>query len=51
VELGQDDPYVERGYGRGRIEPGERPAILVVDLQYLHTDDVSPLAGAPIRRC
>jgi maleamate amidohydrolase len=48
VELGRDDAYVQRGYGRGQIEPGERPAILVVDLQYLHTDSASPLAGAPL---
>ncbi len=48
MELGQDDPYVVRGYGSGRIEPGERPAILVVDLQHLHTDAASPLAGAPL---
>jgi maleamate amidohydrolase len=48
VELGHDDPYVVRGYGTGRIEAGERPAVLVVDLQHLHTDDASPLAGAPL---
>lgn len=48
VELRNDDPYVLRGYGQGRIEPGERPAVLVVDLQYLHTDHASPLAGAPL---
>jgi hypothetical protein len=50
VELGQDDLFVRRGYGRGRIEPRERQAILVVDLHYLHTDDASPLAGAPLSR-
>jgi maleamate amidohydrolase len=48
VELGRDDAYVRRGYGQGRIEPGETPAILVVDLQHLHTDPASPLAGAPL---
>jgi maleamate amidohydrolase len=48
VELGRDDAYVRRGYGQARIEPGERPAILVVDLQNLHTDPASPLAGAPL---
>jgi maleamate amidohydrolase len=48
VELARDDPYVSRGYGQARIEPGERPAVLVVDLQYLHTDHASPLAGAPL---
>lgn len=48
MELGRDDPYVERGYGQAAIEPGERPAVLVVDLQYLHTDHASSLAGAPL---
>jgi nicotinamidase-related amidase len=48
VKLGADDPYVRRGYGQERIEPGERPAVLVVDLQHLHTDHASPLAGAPL---
>jgi maleamate amidohydrolase len=48
VELAEDDPYFLKGYGRGRIEPGERPAVLVVDLQYLHTDHASPLARAPL---
>jgi maleamate amidohydrolase len=48
VELRPDDPYVRRGYGQAAIEPGERPAVLVVDLQYLHTDHASPLAGAEL---
>ena len=48
MKLSADDPYVRRGYGQGRIEPGERPAVLVVDLQYLHTDHASPLAGASL---
>ena len=48
MELDQDDPYLLRGYGQARIDPGERPAVLVVDLQYLHTDHASPLAGAPL---
>jgi maleamate amidohydrolase len=48
VKLGADDPYVRRGYAQERIEPGERPAVLVVDLQHLHTDHASPLAGAPL---
>lgn len=48
MELEHDDPYFLKGYGQGRIEPGERPAVLVVDLQYLHTDHASPLARAPL---
>jgi hypothetical protein len=31
MELPAGDPWVERGYGSGEIEPGERPAVLVVD--------------------
>jgi maleamate amidohydrolase len=48
VDLRDDDPYLLRGYGQCRIEPGEHPAVLVVDLQHLHTDHASPLAGAPL---
>ncbi len=35
LELPPDDPWVSRGYGQAPIEPGERPAVLVIDLQYL----------------
>jgi maleamate amidohydrolase len=48
LELPQDDPWVSRGYGQGAIEPGERPAVLVVDLQYAFTDPRFPLGGAPL---
>ena len=48
IELAQDDPWVARGYGQGEIEPGERPAVLVVDLQYAFTDPAFPLGGAPL---
>jgi hypothetical protein len=34
IELDSNDPWVSRGYGQASIEPGERPAVLVVDLQY-----------------
>ena len=34
----QTIPWVSRGYGQARIEPGERPAVLVIDLQYAFTD-------------
>ena len=48
IELPQDDPWVARGYGQGELEPGERPAVLVVDLQYAFTDPAFPLGGAPL---
>jgi hypothetical protein len=48
LELPQDDPWVSRGYGQGAIEPGECPAVLVVDLQYAFTDPQFPLGGAPL---
>jgi maleamate amidohydrolase len=48
IELPPDDPWVARGYGQGEIEPGERPAVLVVDLQYAFTDAAFPLGGAPL---
>jgi maleamate amidohydrolase len=48
LELPQDDPWVSRGYGQASIEPGERPAVLVVDLQYAFTDTQFPLGGAPL---
>ena len=38
IKLEADDPWVRRGYGQARIEPGERPAVLVIDLQYAFTD-------------
>ncbi len=38
IKLDADDPWVRRGYGQNRIEPGERPAVLVIDLQYAFTD-------------
>jgi maleamate amidohydrolase len=48
VDLPPDDPWVSRGYGQGSIEPGERPAVLVVDLQYAFTDAAFPLGGAEL---
>jgi maleamate amidohydrolase len=48
VELPADDPWLARGYGQRAIEPGERPAVLVVDLQYAFTDPDFPLGGAPL---
>jgi maleamate amidohydrolase len=47
-ELPPDDPWVARGYGQAAIEPGARPAVLVVDLQYAFTDPAFPLGGAAL---
>ena len=47
-ELPQDDAWVARGYGQGAIEPGERPAVLVIDLQYAFTDPEFPMGGSPL---
>ncbi len=48
LELDPDDPWVSRGYGQARIEPGERPAVLVVDLQYAFTDPDFSFGGAEL---
>ena len=48
IELPADDPWVARGYGQAELEPGERPAVLVVDLQHAFTDPAFPLGGAPL---
>jgi maleamate amidohydrolase len=48
VELRADDPWVSRGYGQAAIAPGERPAVLVVDLQYAFTDPAFPFGGAEL---
>jgi maleamate amidohydrolase len=48
MRLAADDPWVARGYGQGEIEPGERPAVLVVDLQYAFTDPDFPMGGAEL---
>jgi nicotinamidase-related amidase len=48
MELPRDDPWVSRGYGQEAIEPGERPAVLVVDFQYAFTDPAFPMGGAPL---
>jgi maleamate amidohydrolase len=47
-ELPVDDPWVERGYGQASIEPGERPAVLVIDLQYAFTDPAFEFGGAEL---
>ncbi|MGI9657428.1 MAG: isochorismatase family protein [Gaiellaceae bacterium] len=46
IELDAQDPWVSRGYGQASIEPGERPAVLVVDLQYAFTDPDFVFGGA-----
>ena len=48
LELPPDDPWVARGYGQQPIEPGSRPAVLVVDLQYAFTDPAFPMGGAEL---
>jgi maleamate amidohydrolase len=48
LTLELDDPWVRRGYGQARIEPGERPAVLVVDLQYAFTDPEFVFGGAEL---
>jgi maleamate amidohydrolase len=47
-ELPADDPWVARGYGQEPIEPGSRPAVLVVDLQYAFTDPAFAMGGAEL---
>jgi maleamate amidohydrolase len=48
LQLDPDDPWVRRGYGQVSIEPGERPAVLVVDLQYAFTDPGFEFGGAEL---
>jgi maleamate amidohydrolase len=48
IELDRNDPWVRRGYGQASIEPGERPAVLVVDLQYAFTDPAFEFGGAEL---
>jgi maleamate amidohydrolase len=47
-ELAPNDAWVSRGYGQNAIEPGERPAVLVIDLQYAFTDPTFPMGGAEL---
>lgn len=47
-ELAADDPWVNRGYGQAPIEPGARPAVLVIDLQYAFTDPEFEFGGAEL---
>jgi maleamate amidohydrolase len=48
IHLDADDPWVKRGYGQASIEPGERPAVLVIDLQYAFTDPDFVFGGAEL---
>ena len=48
IELPADDPWVSRGYGQARIDPGERPAVLTIDLQYAFTDPSFVFGGAEL---
>jgi maleamate amidohydrolase len=38
LQLDPNDAWISKGYAQGSIEPGDRPAVLVVDLQYAFTD-------------
>ena len=51
LELAPDDPWVARGYGQASIEPGTRPAVLVIDLQYAFTDPGFEFGGAAAACC
>jgi len=48
IELAATDPWFRHGYGQRRIEPGERPAVLVIDLQYAFTDPAFVAGGADL---
>jgi maleamate amidohydrolase len=48
IHLEADDPWVRRGYGQASIEPGQRPAVLVIDLQYAFTDPGFEFGGAEL---
>jgi maleamate amidohydrolase len=48
IQLDSNDPWVSRGYGQASIEPGERPAVLVVDLQYAFTDPAFEFGGSEL---
>lgn len=48
IQLPENDPWVGRGYGQARIEPGARPAVLVVDMQYAFTDPEFVFGGAEL---
>jgi maleamate amidohydrolase len=47
-EKANGDDYATRGYGAHQIGFGERPGVLVIDLQLSHTDPTYPLGGAPL---
>ena len=48
IHLEADDPWVKRGYGQASIEPGERPAVITIDLQYAFTDPEFVFGGAEL---
>jgi len=48
MHLDDEDPWVRRGYGQSRIEPGERPAVLVIDFQRGLIDADAPFGGSPL---
>jgi maleamate amidohydrolase len=48
MQLGAEDPWVRRGYGQASIEPGTRPAVLVIDFQRGFIDADAPFGGSPL---
>lgn len=48
IQLDPNDPWVSRGYGQASIEPGERPAVITIDLQYAFTDPTFIFGGAEL---
>src|SRR5207244_2222472 len=48
LQLDPNDPWVKRGYGQASIEPGERPAVITIDLQYAFTDPNFIFGGAEL---
>jgi maleamate amidohydrolase len=46
--LSAEDPWVRRGYGQASIEPGARPAVLVIDFQRGFIDADAPFGGSPL---
>ena len=48
MKLESNDPWIAKGYGQAKLTPGERPAVLVVDLQYAFTDPTFTAGGSPL---
>lgn len=48
MHLDSDDAWVAAGYAKGHIEPGSRPAVLVIDMQYAFTDPDFECGGSEL---